>query len=382
MESILVVGAGLGGVVTSLALHRKAFKVRLFDTLPELPVWQGGGVLTHNALQALSELGMLDLVVARGHALARHEILDMAGKPVHTRETEATRAVFGMQDLVSVYWPEILAALHEQLEAVPFEGGKRLTDLHQQGEQVEIRFDDNTTAQGMVVVAADGINSSARRILGVPSDPRATGYRCVSGICAEPDTLDAGTLLEVWGTRGRFIITPLGQNRIAWTAILTQKATETRPKAHLLAELRDTFRGYPPQVGLVLSLTAEEKIESHDLMEADVPRQFTFGRTCLLGNAAHGIPWVHPQAVAQTLESVAILANALDHVFDVRNGLMRYEEKRMSRLTAVKALAQSELNLAQTESMPLIWLRNTRMRLFNRHHQVEALRPLYDVDLG
>lgn len=382
MESILVAGAGLGGMITSLVLQRKAFKVKLFEALPELPVLQGGGLLTHNALQALAELGLLNTFLEMGHPLARHEILDMAGKPIHSRETEATRAAFGMQDLVAVYWPEVIQYLHSQLGGVQVQCGKRLQDIQQRGEQVEIRFEDGTSATGMALIAADGIGSTARRILGEMSEPKPTGYRYVSGLCAEPATLNSGTLLEIWGTRGRFIITPVGNNRVAWTAILTQKAGEMRQKPSLLAELKDTFRGYPDLVTQVLALTAEDKLLASELAEVDAPRQFTFGRVSLLGDAVHGIPWVHPQAVAQTLESAAILANALDHVFDLRNGLMRYEEKRMPRLAVVKSMAMRDLSQAQTESMPLAWFRNTRLRLLNRHHQVEALKPLYDVDLG
>src|SRR6186997_2786880 len=64
---VLVVGGGIGGLATALALSRKGFPVRVLEQAPEFKEIGAGIQLGPNIFRALEKIGLRDAVLADAH---------------------------------------------------------------------------------------------------------------------------------------------------------------------------------------------------------------------------------------------------------------------------------------------------------------------------
>src|SRR5690606_16094450 len=105
--------------------------------------------------------------------------------------------------------------------------GKTCRRIEQRSGGVQVEFEDGSTAEGDVLIAADGIHSAIRRSFLPDSRARYAGYTCWRAVIqADPDQLpyDPNVFIETWGRRGRFGIVPLADNHIYWFACLNADA--------------------------------------------------------------------------------------------------------------------------------------------------------------
>src|SRR3954471_22474512 len=66
VERVLVVGGGIGGLSTTVALRRAGFDVDVVEKNPAWDVYGVGIIQPGNALRALNELGLAERCVAEG----------------------------------------------------------------------------------------------------------------------------------------------------------------------------------------------------------------------------------------------------------------------------------------------------------------------------
>src|SRR5215203_3469489 len=125
VERILVVGGGIGGLSTSIALRRAGFAVDVVEKNPKWDVYGVGMIQPANALRVLHEIGLAEQCVEAGH---------------------------------------------------PMYGDKTWLD---DGEQVTVGFTDGDTRTYDLVVGADGLRSQVREmVFGPDVQPNYTGQVC------------------------------------------------------------------------------------------------------------------------------------------------------------------------------------------------------------
>ena len=69
VERILVVGGGIGGLSTSIALRRAGFAVDVVEKNPKWDVYGVGMIQPANALRVLHEIGLAEQCVEAGHPM-------------------------------------------------------------------------------------------------------------------------------------------------------------------------------------------------------------------------------------------------------------------------------------------------------------------------
>src|SRR5436305_12199052 len=69
VRKILVVGGGIGGLCTTIALRRAGLEVDLVEKNPAWDVYGVGIIQPGNALRALNELGLAKEAVEQGHPI-------------------------------------------------------------------------------------------------------------------------------------------------------------------------------------------------------------------------------------------------------------------------------------------------------------------------
>src|SRR6266571_3099293 len=66
MPTVLIIGAGIGGLTATLALRRAGFEVQIFESVSEIKIVGAGLAIWCNALRPLSQVGAAQGIRAVG----------------------------------------------------------------------------------------------------------------------------------------------------------------------------------------------------------------------------------------------------------------------------------------------------------------------------
>ncbi|WP_280398869.1 FAD-dependent monooxygenase [Nocardia carnea] len=349
-RSALVIGGGIAGPVAATALHKAGIEARVYEAYPGPAYTIGSGLaLAPNGVAALDVIGAGDAV--RGIAAPVPRMcLSVGGKllPAPSLPDQPPLQLVDRGDLHRV--------LHERAVAagVPIDYGKRLVAAEHTGEGVTARFADGSTATADVLIGADGIRSTVRRLI----DPAAPGPDFTGmlgfGATVECDIdTPAETIVFAYGKRAYYLYWPLGDGRIGWGANLPSaeylSLTEARdiPPERWLETLRDTYgEDYPG--GRLARATTPEQLEVTGALHImpPVPHWYRH-RMVLIGDAVHAPSNSSGQGASLAIESAVELARCLRDIPEPEKAFATYEGLRRSRVEGVAARA-AKINHSKT----------------------------------
>ncbi len=341
----VVIGGSLGGLTAALLLHEAGYAVSVHERSAELSD-RGAGIVAHpESLRYLIErdAATLDEVSIPCGNL---RYLDRDGVTVH-------EAPVGYR---FTSWYALYSRLLARLPAGTMHFSQALHDIRNDGDEVTIGMQGGVEARCDVLVCADGISSTARRLLLPGSDPVYAGYigwrGTVSVAALDPtlrasfgnhityQLLDAGHILAypIPGSASTASVGSLNwvwYRRVTEGAALTSAMTDSRGMHHALSvppgavragaagELRVAARELlaPDLAALVLS-TPRPFIQR--VVDVEVT-QMAFGRVAMVGDAAFV---ARPHAAAGTAKAAAdgwALAAELAASDDVSAALQRWQ---------------------------------------------------------
>ncbi|MFJ9690965.1 FAD-dependent monooxygenase [Kitasatospora sp. NPDC101183] len=176
MKSVLVSGAGVAGCALAAMLARHGFAPTVVERADGL---RGGGQAVDVrgvALEVVERLGVLEAV--RGHRTRMRgmSVLDGDGTEVH-RSTEATFSS-GRLDSgdVELLREDLVRILHARAveEGAEFRFGDSLTAIERDERGVLARFEHDDPRRFDLLVGADGLHSTVRRLVFGPEEDFAT----------------------------------------------------------------------------------------------------------------------------------------------------------------------------------------------------------------
>ena len=186
---ILIVGAGIGGLVTALSLHAIGQTVRVFESTEEIRALGAGINLLPHAVRELDALGLLDSLAAEAVAANSLKYFSKHGALIWS---EARGLAAGYQ------WPQLsihrsalqrtlLAAVIDRIGGDRLHTGHTLTSVVTHRDTVIAQFDDRRSgasieARGIALIAADGIHSAIRAGLHGSDNAEFTGLVAWRGV--------------------------------------------------------------------------------------------------------------------------------------------------------------------------------------------------------
>src|SRR4051812_44873955 len=95
MHHVIIIGGGIGGLTTAIALQRRGIAAHVYEAAPELRTVGAGIWVPVNALQVLERLGVAQAVRQAGAMLERAELLDYRGSILQTVDLRAIEQRYG-----------------------------------------------------------------------------------------------------------------------------------------------------------------------------------------------------------------------------------------------------------------------------------------------
>ncbi|WP_246213339.1 FAD-dependent oxidoreductase [Kitasatospora viridis] len=335
---VLVVGAGIGGLATVRGLLAAGHEATAYEQAPEprttgaaVTVWSGGvGILQELGVRTDGLGARIDHLENRTHTGERLYSIDVsfaARRLGHTSLTSPRRL--------------LLARLAEGLPDGALVYGRRFVRAVEHDKGVTAHFADGSTAEGDVLVGADGHHSAVRRQLWGHDAARPAGWATWQGLAQGRERITgAHHGLMINGRTGFCGLLPAGPDTLQWWFSFPWSPGDEGP---YLPQLRARFAHWAAPVPAVLDGLTESDIEMFPHHTHRVPRTWGTGRSTLLGDAAHTMPPIVAQGANQALEDAWTLVRLLvTRRGDPAAVLRHYERIRSRRVAPISRLAATE----------------------------------------
>lgn len=340
---ILVIGAGIAGLATAVALQRRGHDVTVIEE--RVDTSSGAGIsIWPNALAALDEIGLGDAVRQAGGRVTAGALRWRDGTWLRHPAPQRLVKALG-EPLVVIQRSALTSVLAGALNEGTLHHGKSADAVTATADGARVTLSDGTTLDGDAVVGADGTRSVVARHLNGRLTDRYVGYTAWRGVAE--CTIDPDVAGEVMGPAVEFGHVPLGADRTYWFA--TERAPEGRAAPHgELAYLKERFASWAEPIPTVLAATDPGVVLHNDLYDRDQARQWSRGPIVVVGDAAHPMRPHLGQGGCQGLEDAAILAafvDASDALAEAFSRFAAFRRPRVQSLVRESALIGRFVNL-------------------------------------
>uniref|UniRef100_A0AAU2JQB3 FAD-dependent monooxygenase n=1 Tax=Streptomyces sp. NBC_00049 TaxID=2903617 RepID=A0AAU2JQB3_9ACTN len=345
MQTVLISGGGIAGPVLAYWLSRHGFAPTVVERAPDLRPGGQAVDIRGVALDVVEQMGLLERASRVRTRMRGMSILDPEGREVD-RSTEATFSSGRLDgEDIEVLREDLVRMVHEHTRTdVEYLFGNSISALDEDETGVRVDFAHGPSRTFDLVVGADGLHSTVRRLVFGPEEQfthHLGSYLSVFGA----DNFLALEDWQVWlrdGDAG-FGIMPVRDNtelRIAFGFESAPLAPELRGADALRRRVVDRLEALRWE-GSRLAEAARKAPDFYcDAMAQVRMDQWSRGRVTLLGDAGYCPSPLSGQGTSLALVGARVLADCLaassgDH----RAGYARYEERMRPFVTLNQALA-------------------------------------------
>jgi len=353
-RTIIVAGAGIGGLTASLALAKQGFRVVVLEKAERLEETGAGLQLSPNASRVLIDLGLRPRL---SRALTPDAICLMNAR--NGREITRLPLAGIAADEAAPYWvihrADLQAALRDEVENCPdieLRLGCQFEDASSHARGLTVVQRSGVTRQqelALALIGADGIWSTVRRQLFPDVQPR------FSGLIAWRGTLETTQLpreytssrVQLWmGPDAHLVTYPIsGGRQINVVAVVPGQWN--RPgwsEPGDANEIKSTFVAAGWHAIPRMLIGAVDGWRKWALFTVASDGAWSNGTMALLGDAAHAMLPFAAQGAGMAIEDAAVLAKCIGERREegpagLLTALVRYTRLRRPRVTRVQRTA-------------------------------------------
>ncbi len=340
VEKVAIVGAGLGGLATAIALRKQGIDAQVYDKARSLHPVGAGLSLFPNGLNSLNAIEP-SLVESSKRAGSQTHIVNIKKSSGETiaRQQLTLLEKYG-QPMLQIRWSRLQEILASALPPDVIHLNWRCIGFEQNDNNVEVSFDDRNTVQADLLIGSDGINSVVRQQLMGDVPPRYAGrmsWRSVTKYSHE--LLAPNEVTIATSNDGKiFTLIDVGNGEIFWSAgALSVDEPLAQTSAEVKSRVLEKFAGWAEPVQAIVEQTDAEDIVERPISDRPPLLNWNVGRVVLLGDAAHPMVPSLGQGGNTAFEDAWELAQFLTHSPSLKAALTSYENSRIHRTQVIQA---------------------------------------------
>lgn len=362
---ITIIGAGMGGLTTGIALKKFGHKVTIYEQAEKiLPV--GAAIsLWSNGVKCLNYLGLTEQVAKLGGQMDQLAYIEGL--------TGDTMTQFSLLPLIEevgqrpypVSRADLQNMLMDEFGREDIQLGKKMVELQEQKDGVLVKFSDRTEIKTDLLIGADGTHSITRAyVLGEQVSRRYAGYVNWNGLVEISEKL---TPADQWttfvGQGKRVSLMPVADGKFYFFFDVPLPVGLENNRAEYKTLLKQYFEGWCAPVQHLIDVLDEQKTNRVEIHDIEPFAQFYKGRVVIVGDAAHSTTPDIGQGGCQAMEDAIYLARSLQiNTLGLEDALKRYQNKRNERANelVLRARKRCDVTHMKDEAVTKEWYEELR----------------------
>ncbi|MDO7230295.1 FAD-dependent urate hydroxylase HpxO [Acinetobacter nosocomialis] len=363
--NVVIIGAGMGGLTTGIALKKFGHQVRIFEQTEKiLPV--GAAIsLWSNGVKCLNYLGLTEKIAKLGGQMDDLAYVDGLTGDVMTQ--------FSLRPLIEevgqrpypVARADLQNMLMDEFGRDQIYLGKKMVSLEDKADYVEVHFADGSSTQADLLIGADGTHSMTRAyVLGQQVQRRYAGYVNWNGLVEiSEDLAPAQQWTTYVGEGKRASLMPVADGRFYFFLDVPLPAGLENNQDEYKKLLKLYFADWCQPVQQLIERLDPQKTNRVEIHDIEPFSQFYKGRVVILGDAAHSTTPDIGQGGCQAMEDAIYLARSLQiNTLGLEDALRRYQNKRNERANelVLRARKRCDVTHMKDETVTQAWYAELR----------------------
>lgn len=372
-----IIGGGIGGLTTSIALGKKGVKTRVFEAAEKIKPVGAGIILANNAMQVFEKLGLRAEIEAKGNPISSVNITRSSLKPLSQADLSYFEKKFDVKN-IAIHRGVLQQILIHHLDPAVLHLNHPLKDVKRNNDNYVLEFDNGTNLDSSVLIGADGINSTVRECLFTNNKIRRANQICWRGVTnyTLPEQYQH-ELVEAWGKSERFGFVQIARDKVYWYAL---KSFKKEAKEFSLDQMDRYFSKFDKVVRDLIANTKKEEIHTAEISDLEPQGSWIKGNACLLGDAAHAMTPNMGQGACQAIEDAYVLAECIANN-DLTSAFNAYQELRAPKAEQIVKASWMLGKIAHVSNPILAELRNLLFQMTPSSMNKRQLEQLFKVPL-
>ncbi|MBN6513943.1 FAD-dependent urate hydroxylase HpxO [Acinetobacter pittii] len=363
--NVVIIGAGMGGLTTGIALKKFGHQVRIFEQTEKiLPV--GAAIsLWSNGVKCLNYLGLTDKIAKLGGQMDDLAYVDGLTGDVMTQFSLLPLIEEVGQRPYPVARADLQNMLMDEFGRDQIYLGKKMVSLEDKADYVEVHFADGSLTQADLLIGADGTHSLTRTyVLGQQVQRRYAGYVNWNGLVEiSEDLAPAQQWTTYVGEGKRASLMPVADGKFYFFLDVPLPAGLDNNRDEYKKLLKQYFVDWCQPVQQLIERLDTQKTNRVEIHDIEPFTQFYKGRVVILGDAAHSTTPDIGQGGCQAMEDAIYLARSLQiNTLGLEDALRRYQNKRNERANelVLRARKRCDVTHMKDEAVTQAWYEELR----------------------
>jgi FAD-dependent urate hydroxylase len=357
MEKVVIVGGGVGGLATALALQKAGVEVEVHEKFAHPASRATGFTLWSYAIKELMQLG-LDDPERIGSPIEVTEIHNQQGDLIEAMPVGEVSRSLGAPSC-DVRRPDLQRVLGELLGDGVVRLGSECVDVEQDDDTATALLAGGGRATGDLVVGADGAHSVTREKVAPTAERRYSGFASWGGVLDdfEHELLEPNRHVEIWARGSKGGVADVGGGSSRWYVTHKAPAGGTNEPIDKDSILRH-IDGWYPLLRAAVEAADPATIVTTEAWDMDPIESWFDRRLVLLGDSAHLTTPFAAMGACMTIQDSVNLVSHLTSTGSLEEALSAYQADRKARDEDVVKKGRHMGKLSQMHSPLGAWLRD------------------------
>jgi 2-polyprenyl-6-methoxyphenol hydroxylase-like FAD-dependent oxidoreductase len=382
MKKGIIIGAGIGGLTTAIALAQNGIETIIFEQASVLDEIGAGIWVAPNGLKIYDKLGFSNEIIEAGKTLEKITVADLKQNPISVIQGEKVKSKHRFKT-IAIHRGALQKILLGQFPNENLILKKRFRSYSQTSDKVIATFEDGSQFEAGFLIIADGINSNGRLQLQGNNDLRYSGQTCWRFVTEfDYPKAEDGNMYEIWADqKGLRVGYSQINSKEVYVFITDYRKSGGKDSMDTIKQnLLDLCYGFPEMVKEMIKKVKAEKIIRTDLFDFPPNSKWIDGKIALLGDAAHATTPNLGQGACQAIEDAFVISEQMGLNNDCSKAFTAYQQKRMAKAHYITRTSWQFSQLTNTAGLTKS-IAKKLVRLTPGFVQQRQLDKIYSIDL-